>query len=122
MINKSERDCLEQETKRPCDTSVQDTHGISNSSPKPKYHDAVAGFSQLALGFSIVIALAIGVGIGLLLRKWLGYDWLLWLGVFWGVGAAVLNVYKAYKAQFNALEKLKDDPKYSYKKGNCAGE
>lgn len=92
------------------------------SEEKPKYQEAVRGFSQLALGFSMVIALAIGVGIGLLLRSWLGYEWLLWLGVFWGVSAAILNVYKAYKQQFNALEKLKDDPKYNYKKGKRAGE
>ncbi|MGD9596321.1 AtpZ/AtpI family protein [Wolinella succinogenes] len=82
---------------------------------EPKYKEAVMGFSQLALGFSVVIAIAIGVGVGLLLRKWFGYEWLLWLGVFWGVSAGGLNIYKAYKQQFREMEKLKDDPKYSYK-------
>ncbi len=94
----------------------QNAPKIPDSSDKPKYHDAVMGFSQLALGFSIVIAIALGVGIGLLLRKWLGYEWLLWLGVFWGVGGAILNVYKAYKTQFTELEKLKEQPRYRYKK------
>ena len=44
----------------------------------------------------MVVAVAIGVGAGLLLKKWTGYSYTLWIGVFWGVSAAILNVYKAY--------------------------
>lgn len=113
---------LEQESER-IDSSTcehenriqESAQGNANVQYKPKYREAVEGFSQLALGFSIVIAIAFGVGIGLFLRQLFGVGWLLWLGVFWGVGAAILNVYKAYKQQFNVLEQLKDDPKYSYK-------
>jgi hypothetical protein len=52
------------------------------------------------------------VGIGILMRDSLGYDWLLWLGIFWGVAAAGLNIYKAYKKQMKELEEYKDDVRY----------
>ena len=45
----------------------------------------------------MVAAIAIGVGIGLALKHFTGYTWTLWLGIFWGIAAAGLNVYKAYK-------------------------
>jgi len=52
--------------------------------------------------------------LGLLMRDLFGYGWLLWLGVFWGVSAAVLNVYKAYKRQKASLDELAKDPRYSH--------
>lgn len=55
------------------------------------------GLEKLSLGFSIVIAVLIGVGIGIVLKNLTGIGWLLWLGVAWGVGAAIMNVYKAYQ-------------------------
>ena len=79
---------------------------------KPKYAKLVEGADNLSLGISIVVAILIGVGFGIFLKKSFGYDWLLWLGVFWGVAAAVLNIYKAYKKQMKELEKLKDDVRY----------
>ena len=33
-------------------------------------------------------------------------------GVFWGVGGAILNVYKAYKKNVASLDELKDDVRY----------
>ncbi|HEF9598583.1 TPA: AtpZ/AtpI family protein [Campylobacter coli] len=53
----------------------------------------------LSLGISMVVAILIGIGVGYLLKKFTPYPWLFWLGVFWGVVAAILNVYKAYKSQ-----------------------
>ncbi len=79
---------------------------------KPKVKKVIEGASELSLGISIVVAIVIGVGLGIGMKKLFGYDWLLWLGVFWGVAAAVLNVYKAYKRQMKSFEELKKDPKY----------
>lgn len=83
---------------------------------KPKYQEAIIAFSHLTLGISIVVAVLIGVGIGILLKKWTGYGWLLWLGIFWGVAAAVLNVFKAYKYQQKELDELAKNPRYSHPK------
>jgi len=74
-----------------------------------KVVDAADG---LSLGISIVVAVLIGVGLGYLLRKWFGYEWLFWLGVFWGIAAAILNVYKAYIKQKASLDELANDPRY----------
>lgn len=41
--------------------------------------------------------------------------WTLWIGVFIGVAAAILNVYKAYIKQKASLDELANDPKYNYK-------
>lgn len=79
---------------------------------EPKYKKIIEGADALSLGISIVVAILIGVGLGILMRSLFGYDWLLWLGVFWGVGAAVLNIYKAYIRQKKELEELAKDPKY----------
>jgi len=85
---------------------------------KPKYGKIIEGAEQLSLGISIVVAIVIGVGIGIGLRNLFGIGWLFWIGVFIGIGAAVLNVYKAYDKQKKELDKLKDDPKYRYVKDN----
>lgn len=82
---------------------------------RPSTKKVVQGASDLSLGISIITAILIGVGVGYLLRQLTGIGWLFWLGVFWGIAAAVLNVYKAYRQQFKSYEALKDDPKYAYK-------
>lgn len=82
--------------------------------PKPKYGKVIEGLEQLSLGVSIVVAILIGVGLGIVMRKYFGYEWLFWLGVFWGVAAAGLNIKKAYKKQKAELDKLKDDPRYKH--------
>jgi len=79
---------------------------------KPKLKKIVDAADGLSLGISIVVAILMGVGLGMLMRKYFGYDWLFWLGVFWGVAAAVLNVYKAYKTQKASLDELKNDPRF----------
>ncbi|NKQ41187.1 MAG: AtpZ/AtpI family protein [Sulfurovum sp.] len=78
----------------------------------PKFKKIVDAADGLSLGISMVVAVLIGVGIGYLLRKWFGYDWLFWLGVFWGISAAVFNIYKAYAKQKKSLDELADDPRY----------
>ncbi len=79
---------------------------------KPKYGKIIEGAEQLSLGISMVVAVLIGVGIGIGLRDLFAKEWLFWIGVFIGVAAAVLNVYKAYKKQLKELDKLKDDVRY----------
>lgn len=92
------------------------------SKETPKYKDAILAYSHATLGISMVIAVLIGVGIGYLLENIFGYRWLFWLGVVWGVCAAILNVYKAYKQQQKELSELAKDPKYSYKQDLKTGE
>jgi F0F1-type ATP synthase assembly protein I len=64
----------------------------------------------------MVVAILIGVGLGIVLKNLFGYPWLFWLGVFWGVAASILNVYKAYERQKKSLDELANDPRYRYKK------
>lgn len=75
------------------------------------------GLEKLSLGFSIVIAVLIGVGLGILMKNLTGISWLLWLGVAWGVGAAIMNVYKTYKKLKKEMDEFADaknarNPKY----------
>ena len=81
-------------------------------SEKPKYGKFIEGAEQLSLGISIVVAVLIGIGVGMLMSNLFNTPWLLWLGVFWGVGGAILNVYKAYKKNVASLDELKDDVRY----------
>jgi len=79
----------------------------------PKLKKVVEAADGLSLGISIVVAVLLGVGLGILMKNFFGYGWLLWLGVFWGVSAAILNVYKAYERQKASLDQLANDPRYS---------
>ncbi len=79
----------------------------------PKFKKVVVAADGLSLGISIVVAVLLGVGLGYLMRKWFGYEWLFWLGVFWGIAAAILNVYKAYAKQKASLDELAQDPRYT---------
>ena len=81
-------------------------------SEKPKYGKYVEGAEQLSLGVSIVVAILMGIGLGWLMRDWFGYEWLFWLGVFWGVSGAILNIYKAYKKNVKSFDELKNDVRY----------
>ncbi|WP_120950878.1 AtpZ/AtpI family protein [Helicobacter sp. L8] len=79
---------------------------------EPKFKRIVEGASVLSLGISIVVAILLGIAIGYGLKRLTGVAWLFWLGVFWGVGGAILNVYKAYKRAKRDLDALASDPKY----------
>ncbi|KIM10691.1 MAG: hypothetical protein KU37_10445 [Sulfuricurvum sp. PC08-66] len=71
---------------------------------------------NLSLGISIVVAILIGVGIGMGLKALFGVVWLLFVGIFIGIAAAILNVYKAYKEQVKSYDELKNDPRYQFQK------
>ena len=81
---------------------------------EPKLKKVVEAADGLSLGISIVVAVLLGVALGLGMKSLFGVSWLLWVGVFWGVSAAVLNVYKVYKRQKKSLDELSKDPRYAY--------
>ena len=81
----------------------------------PKHRDKLEALDNLSLGISIVAAIAIGFGIGYGLKSWTGYAWTLWLGIFWGVAAAGLNIYKAYKRAQKQYEGMENDPRYAHR-------
>ncbi len=82
---------------------------------KGKIGKTVEGAEKLSLGISIVVAILMGIGIGILLKNWTGYTFMLWLGVFWGVGAAILNVKKEYDKLKKEYENI-DSKEYKIKK------
>lgn len=82
---------------------------------KPRLSVVVSGANELSLGISIVVAVAIGIGIGIGLEYLSGARWSFWLGVAWGVGAAILNIYKAYQRQQRDAQELAKNPRYAYK-------
>jgi len=85
---------------------------VQEKKEDPKLKKVVDAADGLSLGISMVVAVLIGVAIGLGLRNLTGAGWTLWIGVFIGVAAAVLNVYKAYDKQKRSLDELADDPRY----------
>ena len=82
---------------------------------KPKHQGKLAALDNLSLGISIVAAIAIGAGVGILLKKWTGYDWTLFLGIAWGVAAAGLNIFQSYKRAQKEYAGMEDDPRYSHR-------
>ncbi|MCK9453605.1 MAG: AtpZ/AtpI family protein [Sulfurimonas sp.] len=82
----------------------------------PKIKPIIEAADSLSLGISIVVAILMGVGIGILLKNLTGAGWTLWIGVFIGIAAAVLNVYKAYSKQYKEYEELAKEPRYAVKK------
>lgn len=88
---------------------------MQEENKEPRFKKVVEGADSLSLGISMVVAVLIGVGIGLGLRNISGREWTFWIGVFIGVAAAILNVYKAYEKQKRSLDELAKDPRYNYK-------
>ena len=78
----------------------------------------VKGANDLSLGLSMVVAVLLGLGLGYGAYKLTGIYWLIWLGLGYGVAAAVLNVIKAYRRLSKELDSLKDEDKYRYMEQN----
>ena len=89
---------------------------------EPKLKKIVVAADGLSLGISMVVAILLGVGLGLLMRNLFEIPWLLWVGVFWGISGAILNVYKAYEKQKNSLDELADDPRYRHRRHDDSDE
>lgn len=75
----------------------------------------VRGANTLSLGISIVVAVILGVVCGLYLKRLSGSWLLFWLFVAFGVAAAFLNVYKAYKALMRDAKELEFMAKNGHK-------
>ncbi len=88
---------------------------MSEEEKKQRIKPIVEGAESLSLGISMVVAILIGVAIGLGLRNLFDTGWLLWVGVVIGIGAAGLNVYKAYSKQYKEFEELSKSKRYNYK-------
>ncbi len=82
----------------------------------PKIKPIIEAADSLSLGISIVVAVIMGVGIGYLLRSLTGIGWTFWIGIFLGIAAAILNVFKAYEKQRKSYEELAKEPRYAVKK------
>jgi len=83
---------------------------------KPRIKPIIEAADDLSLGISIVVAIAMGVGLGYLIRNMTGVWWTFFIGVFIGIAAAILNVYKAYSKQYRVMQKLAEEPRYVIKK------
>jgi len=84
------------------------------SEEQPRLKPIVEGVQALSLGISMVVAVLIGVAIGIGLQRLTGSAWTIWIGIIIGVGAAFLNVFKAYSKQYKMFEKLSKDPRYNH--------
>jgi hypothetical protein len=74
--------------------------------------EIVRGAGDLSLAISMTVAVAIGAAIGVGMKKMFGYDWLLFLGIAWGIGAAVMNFARAYKRLRAEMKELEENPRY----------
>ncbi len=81
----------------------------------PKHKDKIEALDNMSLGISMVVAIAIGFGVGYGLKTLFEIDWLLWLGIFWGISAAGLNIYRAYKRAQKSYEGMENDPRYAHR-------
>jgi F0F1-type ATP synthase assembly protein I len=79
---------------------------------KGKIGKTIEGAEKLSLGISIVVAILMGIGIGIWMKNTFHQKWLLWLGVFWGVAAAIMNIRIEYKKLKKELDNVAKDPKY----------
>ncbi len=83
---------------------------------KPRVKPIIEAVDGLSLGISMVVAVAMGITLGYLLRSMTGIGWTYFIGVFIGIAAAGLNVFKAYSKQKKLYEDLAKEPRYAIKK------
>ncbi|WP_455756110.1 AtpZ/AtpI family protein [Sulfurimonas sp.] len=83
---------------------------------KPRIKPIIEAADHLSLGISMVVAVIMGVGIGFLLKSLTGIAWTMFIGVFIGIAAAILNVFKVYQKQKEGYEELAKEPRYAIKK------
>jgi len=98
------------------DETVESAMGHTKEEKKPRIKPIIEAADSLSLGISMVVAVLMGIGIGYLLRRWTDIGWLFWVGVFIGIAAAIMNIYKAYSKQYKEYEELAKEPRYAIKK------
>lgn len=103
------------DTSKDKDSINTESANVEQKEEKPALSAIVSGANELSVGISIVIAVLLGIGIGILLERLSGQKWTFWLGVVWGIGAAILNLYRAYKRQQKEAQELANNPRYAYK-------
>ena len=81
----------------------------------PKHQGKLRALDNLSLGISMVAAVIIGFAAGYGLKVLFGYDWLLWLGVAWGLAAAILNITRAFKRAKKEFDGMENDPRYAHR-------
>jgi len=91
-------------------------HKEQEEKKAPRIKPIIEAADSLSLGISMVVAVIMGVGIGYLLKNITDTAWTFWIGVFIGIAAAILNVYKAYSKQYKDYEELAKEPRYAMKK------
>ncbi len=79
---------------------------------KNKIENILKGAEKLSLGISIAIAILMGTGIGIWLKNIFHSIILLWIGILWGIAAALLNIIIEYKKLKKELDEVANDPKY----------
>ena len=82
------------------------------ASGKGKVGKTIEGAEKLSLGISVVVAILMGIGVGVWMKNTFHHSWLLWLGVFWGVAAAIMNIRIEYKKIKKEFDEIAKDPKY----------
>lgn len=85
-----------------------------SKSQKPRLSGIVRAANDLSVGLSVAVAIGLGIGLGIGLEKLTGIRWLFWLGVLWGIAAAILNLYRAYQRLKREADELAQNPRYSY--------
>lgn len=88
----------------------------SKEERKPRIKPVIEAADSLSLGISMVVAVAMGVGLGYLIRSLSGVEWTFWIGIFIGIAAALLNVFKVYQKQIASYDELAKEPRYAIKK------
>lgn len=89
--------------------------GDEKEEKAPRIKPIIEAADSLSLGISMVVAVIMGVGLGYLLRSLTGIGFTFWIGVFIGVAAAILNVFKAYEKERKSYEALAKEPRYAIK-------
>ena len=83
---------------------------------KPRVKPIIEAADHLSLGISMVVAVLMGVGLGYLISNLTEIKWTFFIGVFIGIAAAIMNVYKVYSKQYKEYEELAKEPRYAIKK------
>ena len=102
---KSEKLKMENESNKTSNSESQNYEGFAKD--KGKFGKTVEGAEKLSLGISIVVAVLMGIGLGILMKNFFHQTWLLWIGVFWGIAAAIMNIrieYKKLQKEFKEVE------------------